>query len=69
MLRGHRRPSRRGRHLSIPDLDDLTEMKIRLPIKHHIRLHAAKYVTGKPIGEMVAEALDAYLPSRLEAPP
>lgn len=49
-----------------PDLDDATEIKLRIPMRHHIRLHAAKYVTGKPISEMVTEALERYLPPVLE---
>lgn len=47
----------------------MTDLKIRIPLRQHVRLHAAKYVTGKPISEMIAEAIEQYLPARLEQEP
>lgn len=36
------------------------EMKVKLPVSFHVRLHSMKILTGKPISDVVTEALDAY---------
>lgn len=41
-------------------LSDDKELKVRIPIEHHLKLHALKVLTGKPISAAVTEALSAY---------
>lgn len=36
------------------------EVKVKIPMGHHIRLHSMKVLTGKPISDTVTEALEAY---------
>jgi hypothetical protein len=57
------------------------EIKVRIPLDYHIRLHAVKVVRGQPISDTVRLALDHYfsglradqalpeLPSPFEVPP
>ncbi len=33
---------------------------MKIPVSYHVRLHSMKILTGKPISEVVTEALDAY---------
>ena len=42
------------------DLDARKSIKVKLPIRQHIRLHALKLFTEKNISETVEKALDAY---------
>ncbi len=36
------------------------EVKVKIPVGHHVKLHSVKVLTGKPISEAVSEALDLY---------
>jgi hypothetical protein len=36
------------------------ELKVKLPAGHHVKLMSVKILTGKPIHQAVAEALDLY---------
>ena len=42
------------------DLDQRKSIKVKLPIRQHIRLHALKLFTEKNISETVEKALDKY---------
>lgn len=39
------------------------EVKVRIPVQHHVRLHSMKVLTGKQISDTVSEALRAYFES------
>jgi len=36
------------------------EVKVKIPLGHHVKLHSLKVLTGKPICDAVREALDMY---------
>lgn len=36
------------------------EVKVKIPVSYHVRLHSMKVLTGKPISDTVTEALEAY---------
>lgn len=36
------------------------EIKVRIPLEYHIRLHTAKVVSGRPISDTVKVALESY---------
>ena len=36
------------------------EVKVKIPVAHHVRLHSMKVLTGKAISDTVCEALEAY---------
>lgn len=36
------------------------EVKVKIPVGHHIKLHSMKVLTGKQISDAITEALDAY---------
>ena len=36
------------------------EVKVKIPVSHHIKLHSMKVLTGKQISDAITEALDAY---------
>lgn len=36
------------------------EVKVKIPVGHHVKLHSIKVLTGKAISDAVTEALDAY---------
>lgn len=36
------------------------EVKVKIPMSYHVRLHSVKVLTGRPISDTVAEALEAY---------
>ena len=40
------------------------EVKVKIPVSHHIKLHSMKVLTGKQISDAITEALDAYFASR-----
>lgn len=42
------------------ELDRVKEVKVKIPVSYHIRLHSMKVLTGKQISDAVKEALDAY---------
>lgn len=39
------------------------EVKVKIPVSHHIKLHSMKVLTGKQISDAITEALDAYFAS------
>ncbi len=39
---------------------ELKEVKLKLPLKHHVHLHSLKLLRNQSISELVANALDAY---------
>lgn len=39
------------------------EVKVKIPMSYHVRLHSMKVLTGKPISDTVTEALEAYFVS------
>lgn len=48
------------------DMDEVKELKVKLPLKFHVKLHSLKLLRGKTMSGTVAEALDAYF-ARVEA--
>lgn len=44
----------------IDDPLSLKEIKVRIPVSFHLKLHAFKVLKGKPISDTIVEALDAY---------
>jgi hypothetical protein len=36
------------------------ELKVKIPLTYHVRLHSMKIMTGRPISSVVREALDRY---------
>ena len=49
---------------AMPAIAVSKEVKVRIPIQHHVRLHSMKVLTGKQISDTVAKALDAYFGSQ-----
>lgn len=43
-----------------PDPARAKEVKVKIPVGHHIKLHSMKVLTGKQISDAITEALDAY---------
>lgn len=43
-----------------PDANRAKEVKVKIPMSFHVRLHSMKVLTGKPISDAVTEALEAY---------
>ena len=39
----------------------LKELKVRIPVNQHVRLHTIKLSKGVTIGEVVSEAIERYL--------
>ena len=39
---------------------DEKDLKVRIPVRLHIKLHSVKVLTGKHISDSITEALDAY---------
>lgn len=46
----------------------LKEIKVKLPVSQHIKLHSLKITQNKAISEVVKNALEDYF-TKLEAPP
>jgi hypothetical protein len=42
------------------DALSLKEIKVRIPVSFHLKLHAFKVLKGKPISDTIVEALDQY---------
>lgn len=42
-------------------------LKVTIPVRQHIQLHAMKVLTGRNMSQAVEEALDRYLQRWLEA--
>ncbi len=47
-------------HEQTTQLDRMKEVKVKIPVGHHIRLHSMKLLAGKGISDTVAEALELY---------
>lgn len=43
-----------------PDLDELKEVKVKLPVRQLLRLHYLKLTTHRTFSELVAIALDDH---------
>ncbi len=41
-------------------LDEDKELKVKIPVRQHLRLHSLKVLTGTNISDTVAAALEAY---------
>jgi hypothetical protein len=46
------------------DLTRSKEVKVKIPVGHHVKLHSMKVLTGKQISDAVTEALDMYFATR-----
>lgn len=42
------------------DLDALKEIKVAIPVAHHLKLHALKITENRNISETVSAAVEAY---------
>ncbi|HVL48038.1 MAG TPA: hypothetical protein VM889_05740 [Candidatus Thermoplasmatota archaeon] len=42
------------------DREVVKELKVKIPVGYHVKLHALKVITGKQMRDAVTEALDAY---------
>jgi hypothetical protein len=42
------------------DLDAIKELKVKLPLRFHVKLHSMKLLSGKTMASAVGEALEAY---------
>lgn len=42
------------------DLNEIKELKVKLPLRFHVKLHSMKLLSGKTMASAVAEALEAY---------
>ncbi|HVM45105.1 MAG TPA: hypothetical protein VM582_04140 [Candidatus Thermoplasmatota archaeon] len=49
------------------NMDARKSIKVKLPLRQHIRLHALKLFTEKNISETVEKALDAYFTTMKDA--
>ncbi|GEM_PF-2790984 len=43
-----------------PDVSRPKEVKVKISMAQHVKLHSMKVLTGKPISDAVKEALDLY---------
>lgn len=43
------------------DLAEDKQLKVKLPLRMHLRLHSVKVLTGETISDQVSEALASYL--------
>ena len=46
-----------------PEASRMKPVKVKIPVSHHIKLHAMKVLAGKQLSDAVTEALDAYFES------
>lgn len=46
------------------NLEEKRSIKLKLPLRHHIRLHAMRLHTGENLSATVAAALDLYFEHR-----
>lgn len=44
--------------------DRVKEVKVKIPITYHVKLHSMKVLTGKQISDAVTEALEFYFQHR-----
>lgn len=47
-------------HDEVEQTLSLKEIKVRIPVSFHLKLHAFKVLKGKPISDTIVEALEAY---------
>lgn len=47
----------------------LKEIKVRIPLSFHVRLHSMKVLHGTPISAAITEALDRYFADETPEPP
>lgn len=40
------------------------EVKVKIPVGYHVKLHSMKVLTGKAISDAVTEALEVYFASQ-----
>lgn len=45
-------------------IDGEKQLKVKIPVRMHVRLHTLKILTGETISDTVAEALEAYFRRR-----
>jgi hypothetical protein len=45
------------------DLERGKQLRIKLPLSYHLKLHKLKLLTGKNMAEAIQEALDVYFES------
>jgi len=50
------------------DLDVPKELKVKPPLRYHVRLHGLKLLRRQSIGESVRQALDDYFTRHAAAP-
>jgi hypothetical protein len=43
------------------NLDGVREMKVKIPVRLHISLHGLKLLSGRPLSDIVTEALQGYV--------
>ena len=48
-------------------MTDDKEIKVRIPLDYHIKLHTVKVVSGVPISDTVKDALEEYFQEISEA--
>ena len=41
-------------------MDRVKEVKVKIPVTYHVKLHSMKVLTGKQISDAVTEALEFY---------
>lgn len=51
------------------ELKQRKEVKVKIPLGFHLKLHSLKVITGKHISDAVTEALEAYFTEDGRAPP
>lgn len=49
-----------------PEFDREKEVKVKIPLTYHVKLHSMKVLTGKQISDTVTEALEAYFRHQAE---
>lgn len=50
-----------------PDMDELKEVKVKIPVKQLLRLHYLKLTGGRTFSDVVSEALGDYFTEQQEA--
>lgn len=50
-----------------PDMDELKEVKVKIPVKQLLRLHYLKLTGGRTFSDVVSEALGDYFTEQQDA--
>ena len=50
-----------------PDMEELREVKVKLPLRHLLKLHYVKLTSNRTFSDVVAEALHDYFADLREA--